>query len=41
MIVRREDSTYWPHVVDGMFTNQQALKVFDRMQVGLQPWVRQ
>ncbi|WP_006786932.1 hypothetical protein [Thiorhodospira sibirica] len=38
MIVRREDSSYWPHVVDGLFTKEAAINIFDRIFEGRQPW---
>ncbi|WP_083499543.1 hypothetical protein [Thioalkalivibrio nitratireducens] len=37
-VVRREDSSYWPHVVDGLFTQRAALRVFDRIFEGRAPW---
>jgi hypothetical protein len=40
-IVRREDAPYWPHVVSNCFTEEGALKVFDRLFSGLPPpWAR-
>lgn len=38
MIVRREDSSYWPHVIDGMYSKEDALSIFDRMRDGIQPF---
>ncbi len=37
-IIRREDATYWPHVVSGLFTVQEALHIFDRIMDARQPW---
>lgn len=36
-LVRREDVASWPHVIDGMYTQQQALEVFDQIFYGELP----
>ena len=41
MIVRREDCGHWPHVVDGLFDQTVALRIFDRIFKGCPPWVRE
>ena len=38
MIVRRDESSYWPHVIDGLFEKRAALKIFDRVLDGRSPW---
>ncbi len=38
IIIRREDCSYWPHVVDGLFDNESAIRIFDRIFDGRQPW---
>lgn len=34
-VIRREDAAYWPKVVEGVFTVEGALKVFDRIFDGI------
>lgn len=31
LVIRRDEAEYWPHVVSGLYTRPQALKVFDRI----------
>jgi hypothetical protein len=38
-IVRREDVKAWPAVRKGLFSEQIALRIFDRMHSGVQPWM--
>lgn len=38
MTVRKCDFYYWPHVIDGLFRQEVALSIFDRLLKGHPPW---
>src|SRR5690606_4329352 len=40
-IVRREDVSFWPNVQSGIFSEEQALIIFDRLFVGNPPILAQ
>jgi len=38
MMVHHKESNDWSHIVDGLFTKEGAISIFDRMFAGLTPW---